>query len=462
VVRISNGRIGASFRDPSGFMFLRDGILYRQINVIYKENYDFLFSSGLYNILINKNLLIPHTQVNITPEEPDKSYKIIKPELIKFISYPHEWCFSQLKDAALTTLKIQKLAIESGMILKDASAYNIQYRNCKPVLIDTLSFERYQEGKPWNAYRQFCQHFLAPLALMSYNDVRLNQLFRIFIDGIPLDLASSILPLRSCFNFPLFAHIQLHAVSQRHLSKRYKSIHTYKMSKFRLLALMDNLEYAINLLKGRFLNTQWTEYNEYDSYSQVAFCHKKQIVSEFIDRIMPQNVGDFGANAGVFSRIVSTKGIYTISFDADQHIVEKNYLACIKNNETDLLPLTMDLTNPTNNIGWQNQETLSLLERGPIDAVFALALIHHLAFFNNVPFDKLASFFSQICKFLIIEFIPKSDPQVQKILSSREDVFVGYTQQQFETDFTRVFNIENMVNLKDSKRILYLMRNKEF
>ena len=139
----------------------------------------------------------------------------MQPEIIPFISYAYEWSFSQLQDAALATLAIEKKALEHGMSLKDASAYNIQFRGSRPVLIDTLSFERYREGEPWVAYRQFCQHFLAPLALMSHTDVRLGQLLRVYIDGVPLDLASRLLPGKTKLSLGLATHIHLHAQAQR-------------------------------------------------------------------------------------------------------------------------------------------------------------------------------------------------------------------------------------------------------
>ena len=176
-------------------------MLYRQINQEYRQDYETLIKSGLYERLIKDHLLISHEEVIVPPAEPQKVYKVIQPEIVGFISYPYEWCFSQLKDAALTTLAIQKIALDYGMCLKDASAYNIQFHEGRPILIDTLSFEIYSEGNPWVAYRQFCQHFLAPLTLMAYRDVRLSQLMRIYIDGIPLDLAGKLFPTsRSLFS----------------------------------------------------------------------------------------------------------------------------------------------------------------------------------------------------------------------------------------------------------------------
>jgi len=152
-----NKRDSASFRDPNGFLFWRDGELYRQINHKYQENYDLLMNSGLYQDLVNNGLLIPHQEVDVDPFDSTNAYRVIRPERAALISYPYEWCFSQLKDAALTTLTIQKRALSFGMSLKDSTAYNIQFSSGKPILIDTLSFEKYEEGKPWVAYRQVCQ-----------------------------------------------------------------------------------------------------------------------------------------------------------------------------------------------------------------------------------------------------------------------------------------------------------------
>jgi len=449
--------VPGSFRDPSGFLFYRDDSIYRQVNTAYKEDYDHLMNSGLYKTLVDAELIIPHTEVDIEGVEPDKAYKIIQPEMIRFLSYPYEWCFSQLKDAALTTLKIQKKAFDFGMCLKDSSAYNIQFRKDKPILIDTLSFEMYREGQPWIAYRQFCQHFLAPLALMSYKDIRLSQLLRIYIDGIPLDLASSLLPLRTSFKFSVLSHINLHAKSQKHFADKAVDTSGRKMKRISLLGLIDNLESSVSKLKWQTQDTEWGEYYEDTNYSEEALRHKKQVVAEYLDRIKPESVWDLGGNVGMFSRIASDKGILTISFDIDPVAVEKNYLECVTKDETNILPLLLDLTNPSPGIGWENQERTSLLERGPVDTVFALALIHHLAISNNLPLNKIAAFFSAICKSLIIEFVPKSDSQVQRLLSTRKDIFPDYTQPKLEDEFSKFFTIQDSVRIRNSERTLYLM-----
>lgn len=454
------GIIPSSFRDPSGFLFYRDGIIYRQINTFYKENYDHLMNSGLYKTLVNAELLIPHNEVDTEHAKTKIAYKIIKPEVIPFISYPYEWSFSQLKDAALTTLEIQKKALSFNMILKDSSAYNIQFMKGQPVFIDTLSFEKYHEGCPWIAYRQFCQHFLAPLALMSYRNIMLNQLFRIYIDGVPLKLASSLLPYSSHFKFSLLSHIHLHAKSQNYFADKPVQVTNRKMKHNSLLGLIDNLESAVRKLKWSFKGTEWGNYYNDTNYTSDSFSHKQQIVDGFVDKTGSKTVWDVGANTGIFSRISADKGIQTISFDIDPACVENNYLECVEKRETNILPLLLDLTNPSPGIGWDHKERMSLIERGPADLVLALALIHHLAISNNLPFIKIAEFFHKICNSLIIEFVPKNDSQVQRLLSTRKDSFHDYTQHFFEREFDKYFMIKDSVKVKDSQRILYLMKKR--
>lgn len=463
MINVGNAEaIPASFRDPNGFLFQHNGIIYRQINLKYREDYDHLMGSGLYERLTAEGFLVPHVETDLKALQSDIAYKVIKPEPIHFISYPYEWCFSQLKNAAIATLSIQKKALEAGMSLKDCSAYNIQFRHGKPILIDTLSFERYKEGEPWVAYRQFCQHFLAPLALMSYKDVRLNQFLRVYIDGIPLDLASSLLPFLSKFRFSLLTHIHLHSQSQKRYANKGFEKGGRKMGLFALRGLIDSLESAVHKLSWKPTDTEWASYYEDTNYSSESFNQKKELVAQFLEEINPKNVWDLGANTGVFSRVAAMRKIQVVSFDIDPAAVEKNYLECIKSDEAYLLPLCLDLANPSPAIGWENTERESLLNRGPADTVLALALVHHLAISNNVPLGKLAGFFGKICSnALVIEFVPKSDSQIKRLLATREDVFPDYTETSFENEFSTYFTIKKKSCIINSQRILYAMKRRE-
>ena len=450
----------ASFRDPSGFLFTRDGVLYRQVNSVCRADYDLLMSSGLYDRLSGRNLLIGHDEADVAPALPEMAYKVLRPERVAFISYPYEWCFSELKDAALTTLRIQKIALDHGMSLKDCSAYNIQFHRGRPVFIDSLSFEKCREGRPWVAYRQFCRHFLAPLALMSYTDVRLGQLLRVNIDGVPLDLAAGLLPRRTKLRFSLLAHIHLHAAGEARHAHDAQAPHLRKMGRMAMTGLIDSLENAVRKLTWKPRGTEWGKYYTFTNYSPEALEEKKRLVGRFLDGADPKSVWDLGANVGLFSRIASDRGIPTVAFDMDPAAVEKNYLQTVAVSEINLLPLLQDLTNPSSSIGWSCSERMSLGERGPADCVLALALVHHLAISNNVPLDRMAEFLSGLCCFLIVEFVPKSDSQISRMLATREDVFPRYTQDGFERAFQQHFTIQKTSPIGQTERTLYLMRTK--
>jgi hypothetical protein len=453
----NSGQLSASFRDPSGFLFSREGVLFRQVNRKYDQEYARLIESGLYDKLVKAGLLIPHVEVDQAPAEAELSHKIIQPERVPFISYPYEWSFGQLKDAALATLSIQRRAMKAGMSLKDASAYNIQFIRGKATLIDTLSFELYKEGQPWVAYRQFCQHFLAPLALMALRDVRLNQLLRVYIDGVPLDLASRLLPSKTRFNFGPLTHIHLHAGAQKRYSGADVKSRAATMSQQAMTGLIDSLDSTVRKLEWKPGGTEWGNYYDITNYSDSAFEHKKQLVKEWSERLKPSLVWDLGANKGVFSRVAGESGAYVVSSDIDPTAVEQNYRQMKEEKAQNILPLLLDLTNPSPSIGWANEERDSFATRGPADMALALALIHHLAISNNVPLLQVADFFAKLGKWLVIEFVPKSDSQVQKLLVSRDDIFPRYTREGFEAAFKEKFKIVEAVNVRESERVLYLM-----
>jgi hypothetical protein len=458
-----SNRQPASFRDPSGFLFSHRGRLFRQVNHSYKADYDRLMASGLYKKLRNKGWLIPHDEIESWPDNNSHCYKIIEPRRLPFISYPYEWCFSQLKDAALLTLNIQKESIGHGLVMKDASAYNIQFDKGRPVLIDTLSFSRYAEGEPWNAYRQFCMHFLAPLVLMSRKDVRLGRLSMLYMDGIPLDLANQLLSLKVKLKPGIFAHICLHARLQRRNSDLRPSL-SGRISKNGMMGLLDSLEKTIMKLCWNPVRSQWANYYQATNYRESAFIEKMQIVRELAGELNPVTIWDFGANTGVFSRAVlenpKLNDCMVVSSDIDPGAVEINYLECKKQKSERIYPLLIDLTNPSSSIGWGNAERQSFYQRGPVDLILALAFIHHIVISNNVPLEDVARLCSNLCKYLIIEFVPKQDSQVKKILASRMDVFHDYTLDGFCTAFNRHFNLERKVAISGTDRTIFLFSNK--
>ena len=450
----------SSFRDPSGFLFYEDGKLLRQVNASYQQDYDFLMRCGLYDKLIKAGMLIPHTKIEGHPGINNYAYKIIEPEKINFISYPYEWSFSQLKDAALLTLQIQRTALEFGMTLKDASAFNLQFYKGEPVFIDTLSFEIYREGMPWEAYRQFCQHFLAPLSLMSRTDIRLNQLLKIYLDGIPLDLASKLLPFSTWFNFSLLIHLHLHAKAQKRYENKGSAAKNIKITKTNLLAMTQGLISGIKNLQINKQATEWGRYYTFTNYSEKSFKHKKEIVARITGEIHPKIVWDLGANTGEFTKIAASAGANCIAFDIDPLAVDRHYRDIRQNKIENTLPLILDLTNPSPSIGWNNKERMGFKSRDLPDTIFALAIIHHLAISNNLPFGKIARFLRKLSENLVIEFIPKTDSQVQRLLTSRKDIFNNYNEETFIREFETFYTIQFKEKIVDSERIIFWMKRK--
>lgn len=462
IKRNNSSRLPSSYRDPSGYLFKQEDKLFRSISFSYEEHYKHLVSSGLYLTLVNDGLLIPHTEQSLRgfSNTEKKLFKVIQPDVVPFVSYPYEWSFSMLKDAALCTLTIARAALSKGMILKDATPYNIQFYNGKPILIDTLSFEVYREGYPWVAYRQFCEMFLAPLALASYVDERLLDLLRVYIDGIPLDLVKKLLPTKSRFSLSLLVHIFLHARSQSTSVQNFPRAQNTKqsLSKVGLLGIIDNLESAVSSLSLRSHSSIWSDYYDNTNYSDEGMNNKKKLVETILKDLRPKVTWDIGANTGEFSLISAKTGAYTLSLDYDYLVIEKLYRNIRKDNISNILPLRFDLTNPSSSLGFANQERSTLSERGHADVILALALIHHIAIAKNVPFDLIAQYFSTLTTFLVIEFVPKEDSQVIKLLSQREDVFVDYNQKNFELSFSKFFIIKKKVSIEDTKRTLYVMQ----
>ena len=453
----SERALRSSFRDPAGFVFKAEGVILRQVNDVYRNHYDRLMGSGLYDVLTERGLLIPHTELAPSSRHGAAAYKILRPEPVPFVSYPYEWCFGQLKDAALATLTIQRAAVEHGMSLKDGSAYNIQFIGSRPVFIDTLSFETDTDGQPWTGYRQFCQHFLAPLALMSTVDVQHGQFARVHIDGVPLSLASRTLPWLTRLRPSLLIHLHLHARAQHRFRDRPTDRKIARMGRTGMLGLIDHLRSAVEGLTWNPVDTAWSEYDRHTNYSNDAREHKERLVEQFLGMTRPRMVWDLGANHGRFGRMAAQMGARVVCLDADYSAIESNYRVGRSGGDSRVLPLVVDLANPSPACGWAHEERLALMDRGPADTILALALVHHMAIGNNVPLDRVAEWLSRMGRHLIIEFVPKTDSQVQRLLAHREDVFADYSQNGFERAFAAHFRIRQAESIAGSDRVLYLM-----
>jgi ribosomal protein L11 methylase PrmA len=455
----------SSFRDPRGFIFEQDGVLYRQVNESCRTSYEGLMGSGLYNELVAKQLLVPHVEVDAPgggavarPGGGAGAYRILKPDLVPFISYPYEWSFGQLKQAALATLRIQRIALRHDMTLRDSSAFNVQFVGSRPVFIDTLSFESYVEGRPWVGYRQFCQHFLAPLFLMAGRDPRLSVLSSSWIDGIPLDVARRLAPRRYRWKLGFLAHIYLHSKAQeRFREAASRRATSSRLSRASMTGILDSLRATIERLSWNPEKTQWAHYYSKTNYSEEAMELKKRFVASVVDEIRPLQVVDLGANTGEFSTIAASAGAYVVATDIDHGAVELCFRRMSAEKNRSILPLVVDLTSPTPAVGWMNVERTSFLGRcsGKTDLVLALALIHHLVIGNNVPLRSVVELLARTATDGIVEFVEKRDSQVQRLLASREDIFDEYSEMGFENALSGIFRIVRKQPIAGAHRVMY-------
>jgi len=442
-----------SYRDKDGFVLVEDARVRRYVNNTYAEHYEQFIQSGLYQRLINESLLIPH-QEESEPNPSGDFYKILEPEYIPFISYPYEWTISQWKEMAILTLQINKIAMEYGMILKDASPFNITFVKGRPIFFDTLSFEKYQEASPWIAYRQFCESILAPIALMCFNDTDWGKMMISNLNGWNLKFISKNLPLKTWFKSSTLLHIHLHALSN---NKRKEVENNHGMSKEKLTLLWTMMESSIKDWKIKKDSKIWGNYYDETISSNEYLKNKTALFTSWMQEIKPIQVIDLGANSGHFSKIAAAYSQSVIAVESDMDCLEQLRsdlkISGIKNIETVLA----DLVQPSPAIGWANQERSSLLNRLQSDTLMALALIHHLCIGNNVPFQLLAAQFAILTnKYAIVEFVPTTDNRVKELLANRKDIFTDYNETHFEECFEKYFQLIKIEVCVPTNRKLYL------
>ncbi len=458
-------RNSGSFRDPSGHVYEGEHEVFRTITHSYLAEWQHLEACGLLEKAL-KSGLIPFRELQAEewPESLAQDAtiaRVLSSPKLPFVSWPCEWSFSQLQDAALLTLDMHLLALEHGCILKDASAYNVQFLEGKPVFIDLLSFERWQEGQPWQAYGQFCSHFLAPLALMSKRDLRLGLLSRQWLDGIPLDLAGKLLPAQTRFHPGLALHLHLHAsMRQKHGDAREAAAKVRKthMTIGQLRDVAESLRRLVASMRIRQQSSEWGDYRADTNYSPTAREAKVRAVRDFASS-GGRLALDLGANTGEFSALLAPHFDLVLATDYDALAVERHYR---QQHPTNVLPLVLDIAQPTPAYGWQCRERPSFGERCQADLVMALALCHHLLFTFGIPFTNMAECFAELLRpegYAIVEFVPREDSQVIRLLAARDDIFADYDRDHFIAAFLKSgFALLDSISLPESLREIMLFR----
>lgn len=443
-----------SYRDRAGFVLVEEGVVKRYVSFFYAETYDCLVNSGLYRKLVQEDLLIPHAE-----KVGDSAYyRILEPEIIPFISLPYEWTATQWKQVLLCFLRINRISLQYGMILKDATPFNFAFYKGKPVFFDTLSFARYNEGDPWIAYHQFCTSMLGPLALMYGKGIAWGRMLQSHINGWPLWFLSRSLPWRSWCNPLLLLHIHLHA---RTGSGKKDKVTGKGLSGEKLQLLWQMMESSLRKWKKPAARAVWSDYYDNGILSEKYLQSKTGIVTKWLADTRPGSVVDLGANNGMFSFIAAAYAGKVIAVESDHDCVE-GMRAIIEEKKYTLVETVLaDIVQPTPATGWRNEERPALLQRLKGEMLLALAVIHHLCIASNVPLALIARLFADITeKYLVVEFVPRTDPKVEAMLLNREDIFTDYTEEVFLDQFRLYFNLLEVADCSSSGRKLFLWSKK--
>lgn len=463
-------QVESSFRDFSGSVFqCGDGRVVRSVNQPFKPVWEQIEKSRLFPELIEAGLLIPFSELakEEIPAPHGAAWKWLLPEQIPFISYPYEWSFAQLKDAALLTLDVQLAALQRNVTTVDASAYNVQFIGSGPKFIDLLSFDVYREGSVWQGYRQFCMHFLAPLALQKYFP-HLNRLSQLWIDGIPLETASALLPFSSQLKPGLQLHLHMHARSEKKYAEAAlfaEKVKQTRISKTGVTSIVESLKNTVASLRPNTARTEWENYYQATNYSQDAEADKLAAVERLAAAGLDGGglAVDLGANTGKYSRILAKHAEYVLAADIDPNAVGAHYRALKNQGCRRILPLLIDASNPPGAIGWANLERASFTERVRADLLAVLALTHHLRITAGIPFGRQAAWFSKLLKpggKLLIEFVDKQDSQIQRLLAARDDIFADINEAAFLAAFQPEFSLLERIPLENKSRLIFWLSKK--
>jgi hypothetical protein len=448
-----------SFRDPDSRVFVDDDVVYRVLSPDGWQDWLALSATPLLSELITEGRLIP-TEAAELNDLPDltagPAAGALRHEKVPFVSYPYEWPFSMLKDAALLQLELGRGALQHDLTLKDASAYNVQFGGAQPVFVDVGSFERLNEGEPWAGYRQFCMLFLYPLMLAAYKRMPYHALLRGALDGIAPSEARALLSAR---RRGVLTHVILHA----RLEARYadaggrevkRDLKRAGFGKALLDANLRKLEKLVRRLEFKPGRTAWTEYGHTNTYTDEEAARKAEFVRAAAARHPGGLVWDLGCNDGTYSRVAAEHAATVVALDADHATVDGLYRALRDEARTDVLPLVMSVTDPSPDLGWRGLERARLERRGTPDLALCLALIHHVVITGNVPVRVFLAWLRSLECALVIEFPERDDPMVQKLLSGKTDkANPDYERETFERALAERFEVERTERL--GSRTLY-------
>ena len=457
-----------SFRDPESRVFYSGDEVLRSLSADGLEDFEALASTKFYERFMADGRLVK-TELVPGGEAPQTFVKesagVLRHERIPFVSYPYEWPFSMLKDAALLQLDLLLAALEEDMILKDSSPYNVQFKGSKPVFVDLGSFERLRDGEPWVGYRQFCMLYLYPLMLQAVKDVEFHPFLRGAIDGITPAQMRGLVSNRDRFRKGFYLNVFLHSkLERRHADRGGEVKSEVKKAGFKkelIVANVRRMRKTVERLEWSPPQGVWVSYGERNSYTDDDARRKDEFVREVATSQPWDLTWDIGANNGRYSRIAAEGSRSVLAVDADQGPIELLYRSLRDEGDETHPELTMNLADPSPNLGWRGLERKALPERGAPDLVLALALIHHVTIAANVPVAEFVGWLASLGTSLVIEFPTREDPMVKKLLAPKRDgLHPDYERESFERALSGAFDVERRERLESGTRLLYFARPK--
>jgi SAM-dependent methyltransferase len=460
----------SSFRDPDSRVVISEGRVFRLLADRGTADWRALASHPLFNELVEESKLVGTREAADVPTGVKKlgsrAFSVLEHDVVPFVSYPYEWTFGMLRDAALLQLELVRRSVNAGLILKDSSPYNVQFCGATPVFVDVGSFERLREGDPWAGYRQFCMLFLYPLLLQAWKGVPFQPWLRGRIDGISPAECRQFIGWRDTLRRGAFTHVVLHSRLERSYEATDRDLkRELKSAGFRkelILANVTRLEHLVSRLRWTRGQSAWSEYGPTTTYSREDADRKASFVAQAVAAERPRLVWDIGCNDGTYARLAADAGAYVVAMDADALVVDRLYEQLTSKREQRILPLTVNVVDPSPGLGWRGRERRPLPDRGSPDLALCLALIHHVSISGNVPITEFLDWLRSLSTAIVIEFPTPDDPMVQRLLArKRAHDHPDYRREWFERCLSERFDIVRSETLSSGRRVLYLARPRD-
>ena len=457
-----------SFRDANNRVFYHDGEVFRSLSAEGAAHWRELSQTIFFTRLVESGAIIgteTETRPSIMALVSSQWAAVLRHQRIPFISYPYEWTFGMLKDAALLHLTILEQALDNGWTLKDGSAYNIQWCGPRPVFIDVSSFEPYRPGDSWLGYRQFCMMFLIPLLLQAHRDIPLARC-RSDLEGIDPAEALKLISTRDIFRRGVFTHIYLHARLQNRAARaeartpapaaataKWSIRQTREMT----LRMVQSIKRLVEKLERKGGDTVWSAYEKTHSYDDASFDEKKAFVEKHVRSKRWSLVYDLGCNTGTFARLCGESADRVIAIDQDELAVDTLYRRLKPEKSGNITPLVMQLSNVSPDQGWRGRERKSFDSRAKPDLILGLALIHHMVISANIPMQDFLEWLYGFGAAVILEFVGPDDEMTLRLLKNKRNQYPDYTQSRFESIASSMFEIADAAPLKEGRRRIYLL-----